>query len=155
MNYARFITATSAARKPSTIRVMSESELCPSPMGWKWGWGCPQSGSSLGEPGSTQTWHRNRAEIGTRAVNQQQREARSRSWLDFRGLFWHRSQGSAQPAGVCRAGRAGTQDRRGCREPGRQGGAEWRRVFCHCGLCFVWVISPPSQWHVWIPQFLH
>ena len=59
---------------------------------------------------------------GTREVNQQQREARSRSWLESRGLFWHRSQGSAQPAGACRAGRAGTQDREGAGSlAGREG----------------------------------
>ena len=50
------------------------------------------------------------------------REARSRSWLESRGLFWHRSQGSAQPAGACRAGRAGTQDREGAGSlAGREG----------------------------------
>ena len=53
------------------------------------------------------------------------------------------------------SGEGGYTGQRGCGEPGRQGGAEWRRVFCHCGVCFVWVISPPSQWHVLIPQFLH
>ena len=113
MNYARFITAKSAARKPSTIRVMSESELCPSPMGWKWGRGCPQSGSSLGELGSTQTWHRNRAGIGARAVNQQQREARSRSWLESRGLFWHRSQGSATACRRVQSGEGGYTGQKG------------------------------------------
>ena len=40
------------------------------------GRGVPQSNSRLGEPGSVETWHRSQAEIGRRAVNQQQRETK-------------------------------------------------------------------------------
>lgn len=53
---------------------------------------------------------RTQLEMARRAVNQATERGQATSWLESRGLFWHRGQGSAQPAGACRAGRMGTQD---------------------------------------------
>lgn len=71
---------------------------------------------------------RTQLEMARRAVNQQQREARPRSWLESRGLSSGTGVRPAQPAGACRAGRMGTQDGRAAGSlAGRR--AERRRAF--------------------------
>ena len=158
MNYTRFITAKSAARKPYSIRVMCESKLCPSPPGWKWR-GDPtkqlQAGGTWLWADLTQKSGWNRHE-GSKSATERDQAAVGMSWLGPRGLFRARRWGLAQPADMCRVGRAGTWDRKGCREPGEPGGAPWRKVFCYCGpwlaawsvgllSCTCWFLSSSTS----------
>lgn len=84
-----------------------------------------------------------------RAVNQQQRGARPRSWLGIPGGSSGTGVRVQHSHGACRAGRM-VQDGRGRAGSlaGRGGRAEGG--FSVLWPLLVWVISPPSQWHVWI-----
>ena len=108
MNYTRFITAASAARKPSAIRVMGESRPC-SPTGGGGPRRAARGGLSpaLRRPGTEAALERARG----RAISSRERAGRCAHAVAASG---HRSRGSAQRAGACGVGRAGSRDRAGC-----------------------------------------
>lgn len=102
MNYARFLTATSAARKACAIRVVGESRP-HSPRG-------PRGAA----PGSARTWHgpgarspRTRLQQAGQQQKQQDREDRllwTRPCYSPGGSSLHGSLGFAQRAGACGGG---------------------------------------------------
>lgn len=142
MNYTRFITAASAARKPSAIRVMSESGPC-SPTGG----GGPRRAApgglcpALRRPGTEGALERARVW----AISSRERAGRC-------GHVLLRLQRALPGTGVgvrlsVRAsaewgGRVRRRER-GARGAGH-GRAEWKPVFCYCDPWLVRLITPPS-----------
>ena len=129
MNYTRFITAASAARKPSAIRVMSESRPC-SPTGGDGPRRAARGGLSpaLRRPGTEAALERARGQAdvdtlwplpGTRVGVRLSVRARAEWGGRVRGT------------------------ERGARGAG-QGRAEWKTVFCYCGPWLVCLITLPS-----------
>ena len=157
MNYTWLIMARSAARNYSALQVIGELG-CSSPLGGR--------GPRRAAPGGLKPAL---CRLGTgtaralRELSWNWREGSESATERGQAAVLVRDLGALLGAGVrvqhslqVRAEwEGGDTGQKRVWGPGGQGGAEWRRVFCYCGLCFVRVISRPSQWHVLIPQFLH